>query len=184
MIVGTLVQLPILIHHVEPRRPPSTSAVRIPAPALSAMVTCLVSTASNSTVRAGPVPALGFPLLVPPLSAVTGAATFEIRFDWITLSADICSPIPIRPSHVAVFHVLPHVVPPLGAPEHCFAAPCADALSLGMMVFAVKGAICVVAAIQRERNALKDGWSLLQLPCGSHATSCMMFPPSWAGKKS
>ena len=104
-----------------------------------------------------PVPASGFDLLVPPLAIVTGGATFEIRFAWMMLNADICSPGPSLPSQVAVFQVLPHVVPPLGAPEHCLAAPWAEARNLGIIKFVVKGAICVVAAIQRERYALNDG---------------------------
>ncbi len=58
---------------------------------------------------------------------------------------------------------------------HVFAQAAAEVVSKPMMVLAVNGATLVVAAIQRERYALKDFWSLSHLPFDSHATSYMIL---------
>ena len=115
----------ILIHQTHPNNDPNTIAVKMPAPALSPVVMGLVNFGSATCEGLSPLlPAAGFPLLVPPLAAVTGGETFEIRFAWMTLRADICSPTPYLPSQVFVFHVRPQVEPSL-PPLHWPAAPCA-----------------------------------------------------------
>ncbi len=142
-----------IIHHAPPIIPAITPVVKNPAPTLSPVVMTVVSSVG---LVALPLPALGFPLLVPPVVFVSGAWTCWIRFDWITSRADISWPIPLVPSHVALLvHFRPHVLP-LAPPEHCRAAAVAEVLSLSMIVLYVHGAIFVVAAIHRDRYALKD----------------------------
>ena len=142
-----------LIHTSVPSKPDTTPAVKMPAPALSPIVMPLVSTSGRGFVELGPPvsPADGLLLLVPPLAMLTGPATFCIRFAWIIDMALICSPTPWLLSHVLFIQWRPHMVFPRGAPEHCPAAPVAEAFSFGMMKLVVNGAICVVAASHRER---------------------------------
>lgn len=124
-----------VIHAKEPNKPEHIIAVTIPAPALSPAVIFLVKLEPSKTVGCPPVldPALGSPFEVPPLFWVTGAATLVIKFAWITLKALICSPTPNLPSHVLLYHILPHVRPLL-PPEHCPAAPCAEVKRSGCIV--------------------------------------------------
>lgn len=145
------------IQKMVPHKDINTSAVKMPAPALSPVVIFMLALGSSTKIGLSPdEPADGFPLLVPPVLAVNGGGTLVIKLAWITLNADICSPTPCFPSQVDEYHVRPQVIP-LEPPEHCAAAPLAQVCNLGTMKLDVKGAICVVAAIQRERYALKEG---------------------------
>lgn len=70
-------------------------------------------------------------------------------------------------------------VRPLSPPLHCSAAATAEVARTGVILAAVYGAIFVVAAIQRVRNALKENMSVVHLSVASQATS-YAIPP---GKK-
>jgi hypothetical protein len=76
----------VIIHKLPPTTPQIMSNVRIPAPALSAVVIFVVMPAGASVV---PDPALGLDLLVPPVSFVTGTIPAFIRVAPRTESADI-----------------------------------------------------------------------------------------------
>ena len=142
-----------IIHQAPPSTLTSINSVRKPAPTRSPVVT---GPNTKEVTGLSPLdPAEGSPLLVPPSLAVTGGGAVAIRDDWMTSSALICSPTPVLPSHVGPrFHLIPQVLP--GAPTHCPAAACAEALSFGKIFSVVNGAIFVVAAIHRARYALKD----------------------------
>lgn len=124
------------------------TTVVIPAPTLSAVVIVFVTISGRlSPLR---VPALGSPLLVPPVEFDRGGGTLRIKFDWITSSAAICCPRPVPSSNFPVVHFREHWCPS-GPPVQAFAAPRAEACSLGNIWGAVKGATWVVAAIQRDK---------------------------------
>ena len=93
--------------------------------------------------------------------------------------AAICSPTPALPSYCSPWiHLRPQA---LFAPLHCCAAAWAEARSLGTSRSCVNGAICVVAAIQREEYALNERWSTLQRSIGSQPTSLITL--ALLGKK-
>ena len=120
---------PKLIHQVQPNKPPKVRAVRMPAPALSAVVMVLVTLESIVCWTLSPeLPALGLPCDVPPLLAVTGGSTLLIKLLWMTLKALICSPTPYFPSQVLLYHDLPQVTPSV-PPLHWPAAPWAESWS-------------------------------------------------------
>ena len=162
--------------------PMSTSTVRMAAAALSPFVAPVV-VVEGPFKSVSPLPADGSLGLEPPRLAVTGTDMLEIRLAWKTDIALICSPTPDSPSYVYCHHRRPHVVP-AAPPEHCWAAPWAEAASFVMMklVVAATGTIWVVTAIQRERYALKEGWSWSQF-CKTSQGSSIMLPPYWARKK-
>ena len=133
---------------IQPNRPvilTSTTVVRIPAPALSAVVAGAISVGFDTLWE----PALGFPVLVPPDELVSGGAICCSvsncrRLVKITDIAAICWPTPCVPSQSVPFDQLRPQVRPLLPPEHCFAAAIADVLRAGRIVSLVKGAIWVV----------------------------------------
>lgn len=159
-------------HPAQPMKTTSISVVKIPAPARSPAVIGSVYAEGSGLAPGPPTPADGSPLLVPPVELVTGGATLVIRFDWNTSIALICSPMPLLPSHFSSVHFNPQLVP-LFPPVHVFAAARAEARSFGMMWSYVKGAICVVAAIQRAMYALNERWSTMQVFTVSQARSYM-----------
>jgi len=104
----------------------ATKAVKIPAPARSAVVMGL----TEPGVVESPTPAVGSPLLVPPVFDVKGALACWIRLLWMTSIAAICCPTPDVPSHVAPCAQLsPHILPfgwSAGDPLHWSAAALAE----------------------------------------------------------
>lgn len=94
------------IQYPPPRRPPSTKAVKIPAPALSA-----VDIVSYANGLLSPFPASGSPTDVPPVPFPTGPRTLSMRLDWKTSRAFICCPTPNPPSHSPAVQDVPQVTP-------------------------------------------------------------------------
>lgn len=75
--------------------PLSTTAVKIPAAALSLLVTGLKIASSALVLESEEeVPAALLPWLVPPVVLVRSSAVEEMRFDWMMERADICWPTP------------------------------------------------------------------------------------------
>jgi hypothetical protein len=78
-----------------PINPLSTTAVKIPAAALSLPVTGLKIASSALVLESEEeVPAALLPWLVPPVVLVRRPAVEVMRFDWMTERADICWPTP------------------------------------------------------------------------------------------
>lgn len=150
-------------------------AVRIPAPALSAVVIAFkVEGLSVESVD----PALGSLVLFPPVRDVTGAYALAldimIRFDQKIFSALICSSSPISPSQLFVYHFTPQVL--LLLPVQDAAAASLDVFSFGMIVLYVDGTIRAVKAIQPAVRPLKRISLRLQISVVSHSNSVRMFP--------
>jgi hypothetical protein len=139
-----------IIHQQPPKVPITKSAVKNPAPLLLAWV--IVEYFGSVFL---PNPAFGSPFEVPPELAAAGFLALSISVACTAASADICSPTPVYPSHCPEFQFLPHLLP-VSPPEHCCAAPSAEAWSLGIITSRVKGASWMVPASQRDRYALKE----------------------------
>lgn len=163
----------IINHAHPPSNATKISAVKIPAPALSAPVADLLF---NPLVPKLPLPAFGSPLLVPPVELVTGGPTLPICVDMMTSRAAICCPTPLLPSQTAPLDHFSPQARPLSPPEHCNAAAVAEVSRAFIIWPVVKGATFVVCAIQRERYALKLNMSVSQLTgvLSSQATSTMI----------
>lgn len=100
----------------------------------------------------------------------TGGAAEETSNPWMTSRALICCPGPDIASFDPVYHFVPQA---LASPTQILAAADADLVRYVVMVAFVKGAIWVVAHMNRARYALKENWSLLQVATPSHACSYM-----------
>ena len=116
---------------MNPTHAGTNNAVRIPAPALSAVVIARVLISCGAVWSF--VPLAGLLELFPPVDEVTGVVFFVvIRFDEKRAVAIICSSRPLQPSQLRVYHRTPQVL--LLFPEQDLAAASAEPCSLGRMV--------------------------------------------------
>lgn len=114
------------IHQTPPNMQQMMTVVTNPAPTLSPVVIVENSLAELCV----PVPADGSPLLIPPLSFVSGPPTWSRRLTWKISVALICSPTPVLSSYSASVHRRPQAS---SGPVHACAALSAEALNIGMI---------------------------------------------------
>ena len=118
---------PMIMYATRPIHPPENTMVRIEAPALSPAVI----SGSLRPLSPLPEPALGSPLLLPPVLEVTGALSGMsiTRRDVITSVAMTCSSSPFQPSHFFWYHRTLQVL--FFMPVQDAAAASAEPCSLG-----------------------------------------------------
>lgn len=157
-----------------PTNPPTNIIVKIPAPALSPVVTGFVVWPLPASSFS---PALRLLLLFPPVVDVTGGpySVPLIHGSICTLKALlalICCSIPCSPSQVPVVHRTPHVL--LLLPVQEFAAPWPVACSFERISSYSDGMRRAVWASQLATRPLKRTSLLLQISRVSHSQSEMI----------
>ena len=120
---------PIMVKANKPADDKTQSAVKIPAPARSAVVMGFSTDPEDLWLS----PALGLLVLFPPVVEVTGPVLLKaIRLATKIFAAIISSSIPVHPSNLDSYHVRPQVL--LSLPEQDLAAACAEVLRMGRIL--------------------------------------------------